>query len=35
VCELVLPLAFGVIAVRYLAYAVRHARIATTGRGEP
>jgi TRAP-type C4-dicarboxylate transport system permease small subunit len=31
VCELVLPVAFGVIALRYAAYAVRNARIAAGG----
>jgi TRAP-type C4-dicarboxylate transport system permease small subunit len=34
VCELVLPVAFGTIAVRYLAYAVRHAREAAIGGAE-
>jgi TRAP-type C4-dicarboxylate transport system permease small subunit len=33
VCELVLPLAFGVIAGRYLLFAIRHARVAVTPDG--
>jgi TRAP-type C4-dicarboxylate transport system permease small subunit len=35
VCELILPVAFGVIAVRYAAYAVRHCRLAVGGEANP
>jgi len=34
VCELVLPLAFGIIALRYLLYAIRHLGKAMAGGGE-
>lgn len=33
--ELILPVAFGVIAVRYLIFAARHTYQAVTGKGEP
>jgi len=34
VCESILPVAFGLIAIRYLAYAVQHGRTAVRG-GDP
>jgi TRAP-type C4-dicarboxylate transport system permease small subunit len=35
VCELVLPVAFGIIALRYLLFAIGHLRQALTGGDEP
>jgi TRAP-type C4-dicarboxylate transport system permease small subunit len=35
VCELVLPIAFGMIALRYLLYAMRHTRDAASSGGRP